>query len=158
MSSSVVHLGQPAPQGSVDAPIDASVRTLNRQRNKEATTKTRLLRVIGDPTAVSSAPLPGANRAALRQALADKKARDSTKRVRMERDMLENMLFKLFEKTPYWTLLQLQKQTEQPTAFLKEVLTDIAVVNKKGPNKVRMSARLAAVTPRTGQVGTEKGV
>lgn len=120
----------------MDAPIDESVRALNRQRNTEATTKTRLLRVIGDPTAVSSAPLPGANRAALRQALADRKARDSTKRVRMERDALEHMLFKLFERTPYWTLVQLQKQTEQPLAFLKEVLNDMAVCNKKGPNKV----------------------
>lgn len=112
------------------------MRTLNRQRNTEASTKTRLLRVIGDPTAVSSAPLPGANRAALRQALVDRKARDSSKRVRMDRDALEHMLFKLFEKTPYWTLVQLQKHTEQPTAFLKEVLTGIGVVNKKGPNKV----------------------
>lgn len=123
-------------QGSMDAPIDDSVRMLNRQRNTEASTKTRLLRVIGDPIAVSSAPLPGANRAALRQALVDRRTRDMTKRVRMDRDALEHMLFKLFERTPYWTLVQLQKHTDQPTAFLKEVLGTMAVVNKKGPNKV----------------------
>lgn len=59
-----------SPRGSQDAKdgaIDAGVRALNRQRNVEASTKTRLLRVIGDPKAVSNAPLPGANRAMLRQ-------------------------------------------------------------------------------------------
>ncbi len=72
----------------------------------------------------------------LTQAIAEKKNKDSNKRVRIEKDDLEHMLFKLFEKTPYWTIQQLQKQLEQPTSYLKEVLTEIAVVNKKGPYKV----------------------
>lgn len=56
-------------QDAKDGAVDAGVRALNRQRNAEASTKTRLLRVIVDPKAVTNTPLPGANRAMLRQVL-----------------------------------------------------------------------------------------
>ena len=33
-----------------------------------------------------------------------------------------------------WTFVQLQKETDQPEVWLKEVLGEIAVLNKRGPN------------------------
>ncbi len=96
---------------------------------------------------------------------ADGASASDTKRVRLERSDLERILFSLFEKQGLWNLYQLQRQTEQPAAWLKvrafdaccsskkqpfsraccsetalldalqEVLSDIAVQNKRGPNK-----------------------
>ncbi|KAJ2162452.1 hypothetical protein GGF46_000693 [Coemansia sp. RSA 552] len=64
---------------------------------------------------------------------AQKKPRIDTRMARMERKDLMNMLFAGFEKYPYWTLKSLTEHTKQPTAFLKEVLGDIAKLNKHGP-------------------------
>ena len=41
------------------------------------------------------------------------------KRLRMEKDALENMLFGLFEKQPTWVFSQLQRETDQPVPWLK---------------------------------------
>lgn len=42
-----------------------------------------------------------------------------TRRLRMERDALENMLFGLFERQPAWPFMQLEKETNQPVPWLK---------------------------------------
>lgn len=42
---------------------------------------------------------------------------------------------RLFEKQARWAFPQLQKQTNQPTMYLKEVLGEIAVKNPRGPYK-----------------------
>lgn len=52
---------------------------------------------------------------------------------RMDRKDLMEMLFACFEKYPYWPLKGLVEHTKQPTAFLKEVLTEIAFLHKRGP-------------------------
>ncbi|KAJ2519519.1 hypothetical protein H4217_002624, partial [Coemansia sp. RSA 1939] len=64
---------------------------------------------------------------------AQKKAKTDTKLARMDRKDLMNMLFASFEKYPYWSLKGLVEHTRQPTAFLKEVLLEIAKLNKRGP-------------------------
>lgn len=53
----------------------------------------------------------------------------------MEKSDLENLLFRLFERQPSWSFNRLQSETNQPTAFLKEVLNEIALLNRKGPNQ-----------------------
>lgn len=57
------------------------------------------------------------------------------KRVRMSRDELEEKLFELFGKQPHLHFAQIQKAVDQPIAFLKEVLNDLAIQIKRGPNK-----------------------
>lgn len=46
-----------------------------------------------------------------------------SKRMRMDRDALENMLFGLFERQPAWPFMQLEKETNQPVPWLKVELT-----------------------------------
>lgn len=36
---------------------------------------------------------------------------------------------------PHWNFAQLHKETDQPAAWLKEVLLAVAVFNKRGPNQ-----------------------
>ncbi|KAJ2482740.1 hypothetical protein IWW56_000913 [Coemansia sp. RSA 2131] len=64
---------------------------------------------------------------------AQKKAKTDTRMARMERQDLMNLIFAKFEKYPYWSFKGLLEETRQPTAYLREVLADIARLNKSGP-------------------------
>jgi transcription initiation factor TFIIF subunit beta len=57
------------------------------------------------------------------------------KRIRKERGELEDIVFKLFERRPNWALKQLVEETDQPVAFLKEILNDLCMYNKRGANQ-----------------------
>jgi len=57
------------------------------------------------------------------------------KRTRMDRGELENILFKLFERQSNWTLKQLLTETDQPTQFIKEILNDLGLYNKRGTSQ-----------------------
>lgn len=57
------------------------------------------------------------------------------KRTRRDRGELEAIMFKLFEGQPNWTLKQLVQETDQPAQFLKEILNELCVYNKRGSNQ-----------------------
>jgi transcription initiation factor TFIIF subunit beta len=57
------------------------------------------------------------------------------KRTRRDRTEMENIIFKLFERQPNWALKALVQETDQPEQFLKEILNDLCVYNKRGPNQ-----------------------
>ncbi|CAI0435941.1 unnamed protein product [Linum tenue] len=57
------------------------------------------------------------------------------KRTRRDRGELEDIMFKLFEKQPNWALKQLVQETDQPAQFLKEILNELCVYNKRGSNQ-----------------------
>ncbi|CAH2067421.1 unnamed protein product [Thlaspi arvense] len=57
------------------------------------------------------------------------------KRTRRDRGELEAIMFKLFEGQPNWTLKQLIQETDQPAQFLKEILNELCVYNKRGSNQ-----------------------
>ena len=40
----------------------------------------------------------------------------------------------LFERRNLWTFKQLVEETKQPAVWLKEVLSELAVLNRRGPN------------------------
>ncbi|KAJ1725908.1 hypothetical protein LPJ61_005558 [Coemansia biformis] len=63
---------------------------------------------------------------------APKKPKVDTRMARMERQDLMNTLFACFKSHPYWSLKGLVEHTRQPLAYLKEVLGDIAKLNKSG--------------------------
>eukprot|EP00775_Hariotina_reticulata_P008782 gene8782-8960_t len=62
-------------------------------------------------------------------------AREDRRRVRMARDELEQELLRQFEKQPHWHFMALQKELDQPAAYLKEVLNELAMQVKRGPHK-----------------------
>lgn len=63
------------------------------------------------------------------------------KAIRMPKDELLDKLFKLFEDYEYWTLKGLKERTRQPEVYLKEVLDQIAILNKKGPYAMKYGLR-----------------
>lgn len=113
---------------------------LCRERTNKAMVKTRQLQVIDNDHGVLMRPLPGMVGLIPSGSKIDKKKVTPTKgnevkRTRRDRRELENIIFKLFERQPNWALKQLVQETDQPEQFLKEILNDLCVYNKRGPNQ-----------------------
>lgn len=51
---------------------------------------------------------------------------------RMPRNQLLDMLFQLFQEQPRWSIKPLRERTQQPEAYLKEVLNEIATLHRSG--------------------------
>jgi transcription initiation factor TFIIF subunit beta len=51
----------------------------------------------------------------------------------MPRNELMDLLFAAFDKFPYWSFKGIVEHTNQPNQYLKEVLGDICILNKRGP-------------------------
>ncbi|KAJ2649631.1 hypothetical protein IWW40_002972 [Coemansia sp. RSA 1250] len=65
--------------------------------------------------------------------VAQKKSRVDSRMTRMDRQELMNMIFAGFERYPYWNFKGLVEHTRQPAAYLREVLQEVARLNKNGP-------------------------
>ncbi|KAI8070688.1 transcription initiation factor IIF, beta subunit-domain-containing protein [Gongronella butleri] len=62
-----------------------------------------------------------------------KRKADKEKATRMPRNELMDMLFVAFDRYPYWSFKGILEHTRQPAQYLKEVLNEICVLNKRGP-------------------------
>lgn len=113
---------------------------LCRERTQKSMVKTRKVQVLDNDHGMSMRPLPGM--VGLIPSGSSKEKRKPTptkpsdvKRTRRDRRELENIIFKLFEKQPNWALKALVQETDQPEQFLKEILNDLCMYNKRGPNQ-----------------------
>eukprot|EP00051_Salpingoeca_urceolata_P032612 m.16533 g.16533 ORF g.16533 m.16533 type:complete len:242 (+) comp5272_c0_seq1:158-883(+) len=64
-----------------------------------------------------------------------RKPRNTLKNIRMPVEELKHKLFDLFGKHEYYKLDQLHALTQQPKTFLRQVLGEIAEINKTNPHK-----------------------
>ncbi|CAG8444130.1 14349_t:CDS:1 [Ambispora leptoticha] len=55
------------------------------------------------------------------------------KTTRMPKNELIDLLFQAFEEYAYWSLRGLKDYVKQPESYLKDVLTEIAILDKRGP-------------------------
>ncbi|KAI5180711.1 transcription initiation factor TFIIF subunit beta [Nematocida sp. AWRm80] len=53
------------------------------------------------------------------------------KRERLAKAEVMDILFRAFEEYPYWSLKDLSDRSGQPQAYIQEILSEIAIVNKK---------------------------
>lgn len=61
------------------------------------------------------------------------KTDNKEKATRMPRNELMDVLFVAFDRYPYWSFKGLLEHIRQPSQYLKEVLNDICILNKRGP-------------------------
>ncbi|KAF3969500.1 hypothetical protein ACB098_06G175500 [Castanea mollissima] len=111
---------------------------LCRERTTKYMTKTRQIQVIGNDNGAHMRPLPGMMSFSSSGPNDKKKipAKGSeAKRTRRDRNEMEEIMFKLFERQPNWTLRQLIQETDQPEQFMKDILKDLCVYNNKGANQ-----------------------
>ncbi|XP_057521247.1 transcription initiation factor IIF subunit beta-like [Amaranthus tricolor] len=102
-----------------------------RQRTAKSMTKTRQIQMIGSDTPMI--PMPGIIHTQEKKKAVVKGS--DTKRTRRDRGEMEDILFKLFEHQPNWTLKELVQKTDQPEQFMKNILKDLCVYNNKGANQ-----------------------
>ncbi|KAF3433910.1 hypothetical protein FNV43_RR25013 [Rhamnella rubrinervis] len=113
-------------------------RKLCRERTQKYMTRNRQIQVIDNDNGAHMRPMPGMMGFAV-SAPSDKKKTPTKssdmKRTRRDRGEMEEIMFKLFERQPNWTLKQLIQETDQPEQFLKDILKDLCVYNNKGSNQ-----------------------
>ncbi|GLT57967.1 hypothetical protein SLA2020_308970 [Shorea laevis] len=112
---------------------------LCRERTNKSMIKNRQIQVIDNDRGVHMRPMPGMV-GLISSNTKDKKKtapvkQSDMKRTRRDRGELEDIMFKLFESQPNWALKQLVKETDQPAQFLKEILNELCVYNKRGTNQ-----------------------
>lgn len=106
-----------------------------RQRNTMANQPKRTIQAI-DINARGESTVPHLrDRDLLQTSTRNNPRRIDEKRERIPRADLINILFGIFERQKTVSFAELERQTQQPAAFLKEVLGDIAIYNKRGPHK-----------------------
>ncbi|XP_071085826.1 general transcription factor IIF subunit 2-like [Haliotis cracherodii] len=65
----------------------------------------------------------------------DKRKKEESKRSRLDREKVQDMLFNAFEKHQYYNVKDLVKITNQPVPYLKEILKEICTYNMKAPHR-----------------------
>ncbi|XP_066362326.1 uncharacterized protein [Miscanthus floridulus] len=117
----------------------ANYGKLCRERTQKYMVKSRQVQVLDNDHGMSMRPMPG--RVGLIPSGSKEKKKQApakpsdVKRTRRDRTEMENIIFKLFERQPNWALKALVQETDQPEQFLKEILNDLCVYNKRGPNQ-----------------------
>jgi transcription initiation factor TFIIF subunit beta len=121
---------------NVQPKLTPQYQNLLRQRHMDASRPKRSIKLL-DSSAESRqigliAPVSEA------QLLMNKKKRlasPETKKERLPREELMDLLFTAFEKYSFWSFKGLVEYTNQPAVFLKELLAEIAIYNTRGPYK-----------------------
>ncbi|OMO87482.1 Transcription initiation factor IIF, beta subunit [Corchorus capsularis] len=139
--------GKVAMEGKVEHKFDMKPHEENleeygrlcRERTNKSMIKNRQIQVIDNDRGVHMRPMPGMVGLISSNAKDKKKAQPvkqtEVKRTRRDRGELEDIMFKLFERQPNWALKQLVQETDQPAQFLKEILNELCVYNKRGTNQ-----------------------
>ncbi|EYU36747.1 hypothetical protein ABFS82_14G296000 [Erythranthe guttata] len=115
-------------------------RKMCRERTNKSMIKNRQIQVIDGDRGVHMRSMPGMM-GLITSTSKDNKKRPApvkapdVKRTRRDRGELEDIMFKLFERQPNWALKQLVQETDQPAQFLKEILNELCVYNKRGTNQ-----------------------
>uniref|UniRef100_A0A3P9PG19 General transcription factor IIF subunit 2 n=1 Tax=Poecilia reticulata TaxID=8081 RepID=A0A3P9PG19_POERE len=65
----------------------------------------------------------------------EKKKKSDGKMVRADRQLVLDLLFSAFEKHQYYSFKDLVDITKQPVTYLKEIMREIGVCNRKGAHK-----------------------
>lgn len=114
-------------------------RKMCRERTNKSMIRNRQIQVIDNDRGVHMRPMPGMVGLIASNSKDKKKAPpvkgSDVKRTRRDRGELEDIMFKLFERQPNWALKQLVQETDQPAQFLKEILNELCVYNKRGTNQ-----------------------
>ncbi|KAF2468124.1 uncharacterized protein BDR25DRAFT_265732 [Lindgomyces ingoldianus] len=108
--------------------FNAFARVRARHAIQGANTKTNIIDAVGDHT--SNQHVQKMFKTFIKPATAPKP--QINKAARIPKNELIDLLHSCFDRFAYWPMKALKKETRQPEAYLKEVLTDIADLVKTG--------------------------
>ncbi|KAJ6504268.1 transcription initiation factor IIF, beta subunit [Mycena vitilis] len=120
--------------------LTASYRQQMRERHKKYNTPTRQIKriedsgIVGGQGAVNRLTSLGTNGSF--HGLVKTKPKPAKgqfeRMARIPRNQLLDLIFQLFRETPRWGIKPLRERTQQPEVYLKEVLSEVAFLNKTG--------------------------
>ncbi|MFS7972349.1 putative DNA helicase [Helianthus anomalus] len=137
--------GKVASEGRVEHKFDMQPNNKNmeeyrrtcRERTNKSMIKNRQIQVIDNDRGLHMWPMPGM--VGLIASNSKKKAAPikapEVKRTLRDHGELEDIMFKLFERQPNWALKRLVIETDQPAQFVKEILNELCVYNKRRTNQ-----------------------
>ncbi|CAA7042623.1 unnamed protein product [Microthlaspi erraticum] len=108
---------------------------LCRERTNRAMVKNRQIKVLDNDTGARMRPMPYFIPTNPKDKRPVPVKQTDVKRFRRDRGEIEAIMFKLFEDQSNWTLKQLVQKTDQPAQFLKEIMNELCVYNKRGSNQ-----------------------
>ncbi|KAI8978392.1 transcription initiation factor IIF, beta subunit-domain-containing protein [Pilobolus umbonatus] len=112
-------------------------RNIMRERVLEAGTPQRTVQILGQDN--QPVFVPGASSHMPNSSFSDfvtskkHKPDNKEKATRLPRNELMDLLFAAFDKYPYWSFKGIVEHTKQPNQYLKEILSEICILNKRGP-------------------------
>lgn len=112
---------------------DERYRTLLRARTEAANRPKRTIQLVDEHHRAGM--VEHVSEHSLLAGQAKRRTEPEMRRERLPRGEVINMLFKAFERYERMSLGDLLTHTQQPAAYLKEILAEIAIYNKRGPNK-----------------------
>lgn len=122
--------------------ITPEYREILRNRHKNSTTPKRTVKMMEETDAgVNNMLAAGVGKGHVKSRAANlvyqaSQARSNQppeKFARMPRNELLDLLFSLFDRYKHWSLKRLREETQQPYAYLREVLLSIANQHHNGP-------------------------
>ncbi|KAI9015090.1 transcription initiation factor IIF, beta subunit-domain-containing protein [Gaertneriomyces semiglobifer] len=126
--------GRVLKHGTLTPVIDKSYHSLMAARAKKVESKKREIQwvdVSGTSAQTYIKPVNSVPRSAFGSAALKKV--DKEKKERIDKEDLKILLFNAFEQYAHWSFKGLVEHTKQPQVWLKDVLTEIAFLNKRGP-------------------------
>jgi len=114
--------------------LNEQYRDVMRRRNEVANKPKRTIQVVD----AQGATVPGfVKHVSEHQVRAKERRRyePELRRERLPKVEVMDILFRAFERIPHWTLKGLVDHTQQPTTYLRDILSEIAIHNNRGPYK-----------------------
>jgi transcription initiation factor TFIIF subunit beta len=112
---------------------NARYRALIRQRNEVANQPKRTVQLVQPDNRVGM--VQHITEHALISRQQSRRVQTEERRERLPRAAVINTLFKAFERYERLTFADLEQYTMQPATYLKEILAEIAIYNKRGPHR-----------------------
>lgn len=107
--------------------------SLLRQRNEMANRPKRTVQLVQPDNRVNMVQHVTEHTLISRQQ--SRRMQPEERRERLPRAEVINTMFKAFERFERLSFTELERYTMQPASYLKEILAEIAVYNKRGPHK-----------------------
>jgi len=130
-----INPGQVSIEGSVEYQCDVKpqysqeYKTLVRERVDKSKIRDRVLKKIEDNQVGPTKHRLGDSK------VVPKKRRMEDRRERKPKEQLMDLLFRTFEEQDHFDLRALVERTDQPMQYLKEILSEICIYNKRGKYK-----------------------
>lgn len=107
-----------------------------KERTETTSKSLRTVQMMDDPSDIQRASfVPHTKESVILARKKERRLNPDNRKERMPKQDLINILFNAFEGSPHWSFKALVDHTLQPSLYLKEVLSEIAIFNIRGPYK-----------------------